>query len=91
MSTPPTGITRLLPVDPQGTPLDLRTLTAHEQHFGQLPLIEGPRIGKPGPLVHEIEKSGLRGRGGGWFPTARKVHAVVESAGARRGITNTFA
>ncbi len=84
MSTPPVANARLLPVGPSGQALDLRSLAAHETHFGRLPLIEGPRIGKPGPLVHEIEKSGLRGRGGGWFPTARKIHAVVESAGTRR-------
>ena len=84
MSTPPTGKARLLPVDSSGIARDLRSRAAHEAHFGSLPLTQGPRIGKPGPLVHEIEKSGLRGRGGGWFPTARKIHAVVESAGARR-------
>ena len=84
MSTPPAGNARLLPVGPTGAAMDLRSLAAHEAHFGRLPLIEGPRIGKPGPLVHEIEKSGLRGRGGGWFLTARKIHAVVESAAARR-------
>ncbi|MSW94663.1 MAG: proton-conducting membrane transporter [Actinobacteria bacterium] len=84
MSTPPAGIARLLPVTPAGAAMDLRSLSVHEAHFGRLPVVDGPRIGKPGSLVHELEKSGLRGRGGGWFPTARKVHAVVESAAARR-------
>lgn len=68
--------------------MDLRALAAHERQFGPLPEIEGPRLGRPGALVHEIEKAGLRGRGGGWFPTARKIHAVVESAAGRRAWSN---
>lgn len=84
MSTPPAGIARLLPVGPTGAALDLRSLADHERHFGPLPAIEGPRIGHPGSMVHEIERAGLRGRGGGWFPTARKIHAVLESAAGRR-------
>ena len=42
---------------------------------------------RPGALADEVEAGGLRGRGGGWFPTARKLRAVVESS-ADRGPLN---
>ena len=80
----PEGSARLLPVGPSGAVLDLRSHQDFVRHFGPLPQRPGPKNGHPGPLVSELEKSGLRGRGGGWFPAARKAHAVVESAAARR-------
>ena len=39
---------------------------------------------RPGQVVAEIEAAGLRGRGGAWFPTARKWRAVA--AGRRRPV-----
>ncbi len=84
MRTAPPAASRLLPVGPQGALLDLRSRAAFLHQFGPMPSIASPKAGRPGSLVHELELSGLRGRGGGWFPTARKVHAVVESAAARR-------
>ncbi len=84
MRTAPLAASRLLPAGPQGALLDLRSHASFLHQFGPLPAIAPPKAGRPGSLVHELEISGLRGRGGGWFPTARKVHAVVESAAARR-------
>lgn len=40
-----------------------------------------PLIGSGGALIHEVEEAGLTGRGGGAFPTGRKMRAV---AGGRR-------
>lgn len=80
---------RLLPADDTGTRLlDLRSLDAHRRHHGELPLVPLAADGHPGALVNAIHDSGLRGRGGGWFPTARKIHAVVESAAARRALSS---
>ena len=78
-------IHRLLPIDPQtGRALDLRSLGSHAAVFGPLPTLPFAAHGQPGGLIDEIATSGLRGRGGGWFPTARKMQAVVESAAGRR-------
>lgn len=78
-------IHRLLPIDPQtGRALDLRSLGSHVAVFGPLPTLPLAAHGQPGGLIDEIATSGLRGRGGGWFPTARKMQAVVESAAGRR-------
>ena len=74
---------RLLPADDTGSRLlDLRSLEAHVRHYGAMPLVAVASAGKPGALVDELHTAGLRGRGGGWFPTSRKFHAVVESAAA---------
>ncbi|MHB8719114.1 MAG: NADH-ubiquinone oxidoreductase-F iron-sulfur binding region domain-containing protein [Candidatus Dormibacteria bacterium] len=48
-------------------------LSAHRQRLG--PCSDGG----PG-LLDEIERSGLRGRGGGGYPTARKMRAVAQRA-----------
>ncbi|NOU35740.1 MAG: NADH-quinone oxidoreductase subunit NuoE [Kiritimatiellaceae bacterium] len=40
----------------------------------------------PEGLISEIEKSGLRGRGGGGFPTARKWATVRKAPGAKKYI-----
>jgi NADH:ubiquinone oxidoreductase subunit F (NADH-binding) len=50
------------------------TLAAHESVHGPLPRVD------PAQLIETVEHSGLRGRGGADFPTARKLRAV---AGAR--------
>jgi NADH:ubiquinone oxidoreductase subunit F (NADH-binding) len=79
---------RLLPADDTGSRLlDLRSLEAHVRHYGAMPLVAVASAGKPGSLVDELHTAGLRGRGGGWFPTSRKFHAVVESAAARRALS----
>lgn len=51
------------------------TLAEHESLHGELPRLA------PNELIEMVELSGLRGRGGADFPTARKLRAV---AGRRR-------
>jgi NADH:ubiquinone oxidoreductase subunit F (NADH-binding) len=70
---PPLGLPRLLQGSDGGA--GPTTLAEHER-------IHGPRP-RPAPtrLLDEIDRSGLRGRGGADFPTARKLRAV---AGARK-------
>ena len=67
------GLPRLLAgLEPGGGAM---TLAAHTQIHGPLPEVA------PHQLIEEVERSGLRGRGGADFPTARKLRAV---AGRRR-------
>ncbi len=70
----PPGLPRLLfGLDDSGA---MMPLAEHQRVHGQLP--------RPTPreLIEAVEHSGLRGRGGADFPTARKLRAV---ATARRG------
>jgi NADH:ubiquinone oxidoreductase subunit F (NADH-binding) len=60
------------------------TLTGHLQVHGPLP------TPKPTALIAEIERSGVRGRGGGAFPLARKLTAVKRSRG-RPTVSSTAA
>jgi NADH:ubiquinone oxidoreductase subunit F (NADH-binding) len=63
------GLPRLLAgLEPAGRAM---TLAAHTQIHGPLPDIP------PHRLIEEVERSGLRGRGGADFPTARKLRAVA--------------
>ena len=55
-------------------------LAKHLTAFGPLPAQQKVKRGHAGVLVAEVEASGLAGRGGGWFPTGRKMHAVVTAA-----------
>ena len=64
------GLPRLLAgLEPGGGAM---TLAAHTRIHGPLPNIP------PHQLIEEVERSGLRGRGGADFPTARKLRAVAE-------------
>ena len=74
----PTGTSRLL-ADAVGVDLG-RHLEVH----GALPVRGRVKRGHAGPLVATVEQSGLAGRGGGWFPTGRKMHAVVSAARTSR-------
>ena len=63
------GLPRLLAgLEPGGGAM---TLAAHTRIHGLLPAIP------PDRLIAEVERSGLRGRGGADFPTARKLRAVA--------------
>ena len=65
------------------------TLSEHEAVYGRLPDV-GKRHGRnPGVLADEAEKAGLRGRGGGWFPTHLKLRAVVNSSADRGRLART--
>ncbi len=71
---------RLLPrllagLDPGGEPM---TLAEHVRTHGELPMMAGQ------VLIEEVAHAGLRGRGGGDFPTARKMAAVAACGVKRR-------
>lgn len=69
------GLPRLLAgLDPSGAPM---TLAEHARVHGELPRRSALE------LIESIERSGLRGRGGADFPTARKLKAVA----ARRRVS----
>ncbi len=57
-------------------------LAAHQARHGAVPV---PRPGELDALVEQVQRSGLTGRGGGGYPTGRKLAAVVAGAlGAER-------
>ena len=63
------GLPRLLAGLEPGGPM---SLAAHTHVHGPLPQVPAHE------LIEEVERSGLRGRGGADFPTARKLRAVAE-------------
>jgi NADH:ubiquinone oxidoreductase subunit F (NADH-binding) len=65
----PTGPTRLL--DAPG--VDVVDLDAHLQRWGPLPSVS-PKV-----LLDAVDRSGLRGHGGAWFPVGVKWGAVAGS------------
>lgn len=80
---------RLIPVDREtGQARVLSDLGAHVAWYGPMPRWGKARDAKPAALLEEIERSGLRGRGGGWFPTARKMRAVIASAAERSSMSS---
>lgn len=76
---------RLLARDADGALLDLRQYPRHIEHFGPLPAVQSLN---PDSFIDEVGAARLRGRGGGWFPTAQKLRAVRESAASRRGLSS---
>ncbi len=64
------------------------SLAEHLSEFGDLPNTRRERSASAGALIEQVELSGLRGRGGGWFPTATKLRAVVESSASRRRVSS---
>lgn len=73
-TTAPTGPGRLL--DGVGT-RDVVDLDAHLVRWGALPDVA------PGTLLEALERSGLRGHGGAWFPVGTKWRAVTRSGRSR--------
>ena len=60
-------------------------LREHLAVHGELPSGRSPsRRGAP-PLIDDVEAAGLTGRGGAAFPTATKMRAVADAAGAAGG------
>ena len=72
------GLPRLLPEGFSGRPA---TLAEHLARHGTLPSGAGDDRRRQA-LIREVERSGLRGRGGAGFPTAVKVRALA-AAGRR--------
>jgi NADH:ubiquinone oxidoreductase subunit F (NADH-binding) len=66
-------------IDPSGRPVEL---AEHVRQNGPLPALA------PAALIEEVARSGLRGRGGADFPTARKLQAVAQRRGASAVIVN---
>lgn len=66
-----------------GTPADH---SEHVARHGPLPRVPG-RAGRA-ELIATMERAGLRGRGGGGFPTARKLAAVAGARGSRLVVAN---
>lgn len=69
----PYQLPRLLPAGFAAGPA---SLAGHRARYGQLPLV-GRGSARREALIEEVERSGLRGRGGAAFPTARKLAAVA--------------
>jgi len=77
------GLPRLLAgIPPHGA----LTLTEHLELHGELPQ-PGRRRGRRGEpeLIELVEQAGLRGRGGGGFPTGAKLRAVTDAASGPLG------
>lgn len=73
LAAQPASLPRLLP--PASAPLNL---AGHLARYGDLPAVD------PG-FVAVVDRSGLRGRGGAGFPTARKMAAVTNETRRRPG------
>ena len=74
------GLPRLLAGIPSdGTAI---TLAAHEQVHGPLPRLS------PTEIIERADRSGLRGRGGADFSTARKLRAVAQRGRASAVVVN---
>jgi NADH:ubiquinone oxidoreductase subunit F (NADH-binding) len=80
----PGALPRLLAgIRPDGRPLSLRE---HISVHGPLPV--GRRRSGGDALIDIVERSGLRGRGGAAFPTARKMGAVAAGRGRKIVVAN---
>jgi NADH:ubiquinone oxidoreductase subunit F (NADH-binding) len=77
----PTGSLRLLSGIGDGP-----SLGAHTQRWGDAPAIRGERARRE--LRALVAASGLTGRGGGAFPTARKLEAVLARGGTPVVVAN---
>lgn len=62
----------------------------HRAVHGELPAVvrRPPGKGQPSPLLHELSRSGLRGRGGGGFPLGTKLEAVRRAKGTPVVVVN---
>jgi NADH:ubiquinone oxidoreductase subunit F (NADH-binding) len=55
-------------------------LAEHLDRYGPAPLSSARSRGSAMPLVRAVEEAGLTGRGGGGFPTGRKLRSVAGSS-----------
>ncbi len=82
-SPPRSGAARLLV---RGAPSDPASLDSHRATFG--PPARLRSRGDRERLLRDLAASGLRGRGGGAFPTGTKVQAVAEQRGRSIVVAN---
>jgi NADH:ubiquinone oxidoreductase subunit F (NADH-binding) len=85
ISAPPATLPRLLVGVTASGPMSLER---HLEIHGPLPPFARRRRDSALGLVNELERSGLRGRGGAAFPAATKVMAVAASRGRAIVIAN---
>ena len=72
-----------------GVGADTMHYAAHVRTHGELPDLERRmRVGLPSPLVAELTRAALRGRGGGGFPLAAKIDAVQRGKGTPVVVVN---
>jgi NADH:ubiquinone oxidoreductase subunit F (NADH-binding) len=64
------------------------TLSGHERLHGPLPLRGPSGRDRPERLIGIVERSGLTGRGGAGFPTARKMRSVAQRRGPAVVVAN---
>jgi len=64
------------------------SLAEHLEVHGAAPSALGRGRRDPSPLIDRIDRSGLSGRGGAGFPTARKMRAVAASRGRAIVVAN---
>jgi NADH:ubiquinone oxidoreductase subunit F (NADH-binding) len=84
-SHPAPALPRLLTgIPPRGA----MSLAEHLAVHGAAPSARGRGRGKTSPLIERIDRSGLGGRGGGSFPTARKMRAAAASRGRAIVVAN---
>jgi NADH:ubiquinone oxidoreductase subunit F (NADH-binding) len=81
--TTPAKLPRLLAGIRRGRP---QTLAEHQERLGGLPGTDSS--GERSELLGEVERSGLRGRGGAGFPVAVKMRAVGSRSGPRLLVAN---
>jgi NADH-quinone oxidoreductase subunit F len=62
---------------------NIHDLNVYKEHGGYSALIQASKM-KPDEIIDLIEKSGLRGRGGGAYPTGKKMRAVASQAEHQR-------
>ena len=85
VAAPPAVLPRLLTGMTAGGAM---TLAHHLEIHGALPPFARRRRDSALALVNELERSGLRGRGGAGFPTAAKVTAVASARGRAVVVAN---
>lgn len=66
--------------------IDPLSLDEYILHGGYSALVKALTTMSPEEIVSEIEKSGLRGRGGGGFPTGRKWRSALQAHGSPKYI-----
>ena len=67
---------------------DIASLPDHEERYGPLPLWGTSGRRRPARLIDVVDAAGLTGRGGGGFPTGRKMRSVASGPGGAVVVAN---